>query len=59
MASSFVRKFVLIFKTAVLMLTAHEGDMQEVIALNAGIDDFVAKPIRTHVLLATNKSAVT
>lgn len=36
----------------VLMLTAHEGEMQEVIALNAGGDDFVNKPIRPHVLKA-------
>lgn len=36
----------------VLMLTAHEGEMQEVIALNAGVDDFVHKPIRPHVLKA-------
>lgn len=36
----------------VLMLTAHEGEMQEVIALNAGVDDFIHKPIRPHVLKA-------
>lgn len=36
----------------VLMLTAHEGEMQEVIALNAGVDDFINKPIRPHVLKA-------
>ncbi|MCP3673744.1 MAG: response regulator transcription factor [Gammaproteobacteria bacterium] len=40
------------FKNSILMLTAHEGDIQEVTALNAGVDDFLAKPIRTHVLLA-------
>ncbi len=40
------------FSNGILMLTAHEGEMEEVTALNAGIDDFVAKPIRTHVLLA-------
>ena len=44
------------FQNGILMLTAHEGEMQEVIALNAGIDDFVAKPIRTHVLLARIKA---
>lgn len=37
---------------SVLMLTAHEGEMQEVIALNAGVDDFIHKPIRPHVLKA-------
>lgn len=36
----------------VLMLTAHEGEMQEVIALNAGVDDFLQKPIRPHILKA-------
>lgn len=36
----------------VLMLTAHEGEMQEVIALNAGVDDFMHKPIRPHILKA-------
>lgn len=36
----------------ILMLTACEGDMQEVIALNAGVDDFIHKPIRPHVLKA-------
>jgi len=40
------------YKNSILMLTAHEGDIQEVTALNAGVDDFVTKPIRTHVLLA-------
>ncbi len=40
------------FEKSILMLTAHEGDIQEVTALNAGVDDFLAKPIRTHVLLA-------
>ncbi|WP_438465689.1 response regulator transcription factor [Marinomonas sp. PE14-40] len=40
------------FKNSILMLTASEGDLQEVTALNAGIDDFLNKPIRTHVLLA-------
>lgn len=40
------------FQNSILMLTASEGDLQEVTALNAGIDDFLNKPIRTHVLLA-------
>ncbi len=35
-----------------LMLTAHEGDIPEVTALNAGIDEFLTKPISPHVLLA-------
>lgn len=44
-----MRKF---YAGPVLMLTAHEGEMQEVIALNAGVDDFIHKPIRPHVLKA-------
>jgi DNA-binding response OmpR family regulator len=40
------------FKNGILMLTASEGDLHEITALNAGIDDFLSKPIRTHVLLA-------
>ena len=40
------------FENSILMLTASEGDLQEVTALNAGIDDFLNKPIRTHILLA-------
>lgn len=40
------------FSNSILMLTACEGDIQEVTALNAGVDDFLSKPIRTHVLLA-------
>lgn len=44
------------YHNAILMLTASEGDLQEVTALNAGIDDFLTKPIRTHVLLARIKA---
>lgn len=44
-----IRKY---FTGPLLMLTAHEGEMQEVIALNAGVDDFVHKPIRPHILKA-------
>ncbi len=40
------------FENSILMLTAHPGDIEEVTALNAGVDDFMSKPIRTHVLLA-------
>ena len=40
------------FNKSILMLTAHDGDIQEVTALNAGVDDFMTKPIRTHVLIA-------
>lgn len=40
------------YSRPLLMLTSQEGDMQEVIALNAGIDDFMSKPVRPHVLKA-------
>ncbi|MDF2179936.1 response regulator [Aliiglaciecola sp. CAU 1673] len=40
------------FNKGILMLTAHQDDMNEVMALNAGIDDFMAKPARPHILLA-------
>ena len=40
------------YSNSILMLTASEGDLEEVTALNAGIDDYLTKPIRTHVLLA-------
>lgn len=41
-----------IYSGPILMLTAHAGEMQEVIALNAGVDDFLQKPIRPLVLKA-------
>ena len=40
------------FKEPILMLTANDDDLTEVAALNAGIDDYLAKPVRPHVLLA-------
>lgn len=40
------------FKNSIMMLTAHENEIQEVTALNAGVDDYLTKPIRTHILLA-------
>lgn len=36
----------------ILMLTAREGDAAEVQALQAGADDYLAKPVRPEVLLA-------
>ncbi len=36
----------------IIMLTAHDDDISEVDALNAGIDDYLAKPVRPNVLLA-------
>lgn len=40
------------FNKSILMLTAHEDEIQEVIAPNAGVDDYLTKPIRPHILLA-------
>lgn len=36
----------------ILMLTARDDELNEAIALNAGIDDYVCKPIKPHILLA-------
>jgi two-component system response regulator RstA len=36
----------------ILMLTARTDEVDEVVALEVGVDDFVAKPIRPRVLLA-------
>lgn len=40
------------FKDPIIMLTANDDDLTEVAALNAGIDDYLSKPVRPHVLLA-------
>ncbi|RTR38046.1 response regulator transcription factor [Shewanella canadensis] len=40
------------FKNSILMLTAHEGDLNEVSAFKAGVDDFVIKPVKPDILLA-------
>jgi len=36
----------------VVMLTGNDGDMNEILGLNSGANDFVAKPFRFAVLLA-------
>ncbi|SED32895.1 two-component system, OmpR family, response regulator RstA [Pseudomonas anguilliseptica] len=36
----------------ILMITAQDDDLTEASALNLGIDDFMTKPLRPHVLLA-------
>ncbi len=36
----------------ILMITAQDDDLTEAAALNLGIDDFMAKPVRPHILLA-------
>ena len=40
------------YQGAVIMVTANDDELTEVSALNFGVDDFIAKPIRPHVLLA-------
>ncbi|WDE13068.1 response regulator transcription factor [Thalassomonas haliotis] len=40
------------YRGAVIMVTANDDELTEVSALNFGVDDFIAKPIRPHVLLA-------
>lgn len=36
----------------ILMITARDDDLTEATALNLGIDDFMTKPVRPHILLA-------
>ncbi|GGB02061.1 MULTISPECIES: response regulator transcription factor [Agarivorans] len=50
-----VRSF---FHGPILMLTAQNDDATEVSALNIGVDDFLSKPLRPHVLLARLRSAL-
>jgi two-component system response regulator RstA len=40
------------FSSPVIMLTAHSDDITEVTALNSGVDDYITKPLRPHVLMA-------
>lgn len=40
------------FSSPVLMLTAHDDELTEVTALNSGVDDYITKPLRPHLLLA-------
>ena len=40
------------FKKGIIMLTAQNDDLNETMALNMGIDDYLTKPVRPHVLLA-------
>ncbi len=40
------------FKGAVLMLTARDGDIDHVLGLELGADDFVVKPVRPRILIA-------
>ncbi|GAA0351180.1 winged helix-turn-helix domain-containing protein [Bowmanella denitrificans] len=40
------------YSSPVLMLTAKDDDFTEVTAFNCGVDDYIAKPLRPHVLMA-------
>lgn len=40
------------FNNPILMLTAQDDDLNHVLALNAGIDDYLTKPIKPEILLA-------
>lgn len=40
------------YSRGIIMLTAQNDDLNETMALNMGIDDYLTKPVRPHVLLA-------
>ncbi|WP_409523615.1 response regulator transcription factor [Nitrincola sp. MINF-07-Sa-05] len=40
------------YSSPVLMLTANNDDFTEVTALNCGVDDYITKPLRPHVLIS-------
>ena len=40
------------YNKGIIMLTAQDDDLNETMALNSGIDDYLTKPVRPHVLLA-------
>jgi two-component system OmpR family response regulator len=44
--------------TPILMLTARDGDLDQIEGLDAGADDYVAKPFNFEVLLARMRSLV-
>jgi two-component system, OmpR family, response regulator RstA len=44
------------YRGAVLMLTARGDDLDEIVGLEVGADDYMAKPVRPRVLLARLKS---
>lgn len=41
---------------AIIVLTADHQELTEILALNMGVDDFVGKPVRPHILLARIKA---
>ncbi len=44
------------FRGPIIVLTARGDEMDEVVALEVGADDFMSKPVRPHALLARLKS---
>lgn len=48
-----VRQF---YQQPILILTANDGELDEVLALELGADDFIPKPVRPRVLLARIKA---
>lgn len=40
------------YNKPIIMITANDDELTEISALNFGVDDFIAKPLRPHVLLA-------
>lgn len=40
------------YANPIIMITANDDELTEISALNFGVDDFIAKPLRPHVLLA-------
>ena len=48
-----VRRF---YQQPILILTANDGELDEVLGLELGADDFMAKPVRPRVLLAHIKA---
>ena len=44
------------YQQPILILTANDGELDEVLSLEMGADDFIAKPVRPRVLLARIKA---
>src|SRR3546814_311438 len=44
------------FKAPIIMLTGHDTDSDTILGLEAGANDYIAKPFRFAVLLADRKS---
>lgn len=44
------------YQGPIVMLTAHDNDLVEIASINQGVNSFLIKPVRPHVLLAHIKS---